>query len=85
MEVEHDEGTDEYENETKRLEIVSTCLMAGNDLQMTQGACSVLEEYGVRHELTSTGVALVITALAARNSISLYHMHLVYDTVSFVG
>jgi hypothetical protein len=37
LEVEHDEGTDEYENETKRLEIVSRCLMVGNDLQMIQG------------------------------------------------
>jgi len=37
LEVHHDEGTDEYEIETKRLEIVSRCLMAGNDLQMIQG------------------------------------------------
>ncbi|KAI1374998.1 hypothetical protein F4677DRAFT_424271 [Hypoxylon crocopeplum] len=32
-----------------------------------------------------TGVALIITALTAGDDIDLYHLHLVYDTVSFVG
>jgi hypothetical protein len=55
LEVEHDEGTDEYENETARLSIVSKCLMAGNDLQMTQGTALVvtgligLKEYSLYH------------------------------------
>ncbi|KAI0834777.1 hypothetical protein F5Y06DRAFT_277850 [Hypoxylon sp. FL0890] len=32
-----------------------------------------------------TGVALIITALSNVKEIDLYHLHLVYDTVSFVG
>ncbi|KAI1143796.1 hypothetical protein F5Y05DRAFT_6593 [Hypoxylon sp. FL0543] len=32
-----------------------------------------------------TGVALLITALSNGKEIDLYHLHLVYDTVSFVG
>ncbi|KAI2471975.1 hypothetical protein F4781DRAFT_420281 [Annulohypoxylon bovei var. microspora] len=32
-----------------------------------------------------TGVALVITAISNAKNIDLYHLHLVYDTVSFVG
>ncbi|KAI1393671.1 uncharacterized protein F4822DRAFT_20491 [Hypoxylon trugodes] len=32
-----------------------------------------------------TGVALIITALSKGTEIDLYHLHLVFDTVSFVG
>ncbi|KAI2630772.1 hypothetical protein GGR54DRAFT_169358 [Hypoxylon sp. NC1633] len=32
-----------------------------------------------------TGVALIITVLSDSNTVDLYHLHLVYDTVSFVG
>ncbi|OTA95836.1 hypothetical protein M434DRAFT_68708, partial [Hypoxylon sp. CO27-5] len=32
-----------------------------------------------------TGIALIITALTSGEEIDLYHLHLVYDTVSFVG
>ncbi|KAI1096352.1 hypothetical protein F5B19DRAFT_143170 [Rostrohypoxylon terebratum] len=32
-----------------------------------------------------TGVALIITAISSAGEIDLYHLHLVFDTVSFVG
>ncbi|OTB08007.1 hypothetical protein M426DRAFT_317511 [Hypoxylon sp. CI-4A] len=32
-----------------------------------------------------TGIALITTTLASASDIDLYHLHLVYDTVSFVG
>ncbi|KAI2639766.1 hypothetical protein GGS26DRAFT_541545 [Hypomontagnella submonticulosa] len=32
-----------------------------------------------------TGIALIITALTQGNALDLYHLHLVFDTVSFVG
>ncbi|KAI1212887.1 uncharacterized protein F4807DRAFT_303704 [Annulohypoxylon truncatum] len=32
-----------------------------------------------------TGIALIITAVSNAKSIDLYHLHLVFDTVSFVG
>ncbi|KAI1340346.1 hypothetical protein F5Y15DRAFT_415234 [Xylariaceae sp. FL0016] len=67
LEVRHDEGTAEHESEKKRLEIVSSMLMVGNDIQMI------------------TGNALIITALSELPIIDIYHLRLVFDTVSFVG
>ncbi|KAK5654710.1 hypothetical protein OQA88_7034 [Cercophora sp. LCS_1] len=32
-----------------------------------------------------TGIALIITGLASAGDVNLYHLHLIYDTVSFVG
>ncbi|KAI1450904.1 hypothetical protein F5Y02DRAFT_7174 [Annulohypoxylon stygium] len=32
-----------------------------------------------------TGIALIITAISSAEEIDLYHLHLVFDTVSFVG
>jgi len=68
LELAHEEGSEEFETEKKRLTLVSELLMVGNDIQML------------------TGAALIITAFASWNDgISLYHLHLIYDTASFVG
>lgn len=58
--------------------------MVGNDLQMTQGESCLCRE-SLCNELMHKGVALVITGLSSSYTMSLYHLHLVYDTVSFVG
>ena len=83
LEVQSDEGTEEHKLETKRLEIVSRCLMAGNDLQMVQGK-RVYASF-VASTDTSKGTALIITGLSSSYTMSLYHLHLVYDTVSCVA
>jgi len=31
------------------------------------------------------GIALLVSAFAVHKTIDIYHLHLVYDTVSFVG
>ncbi|KAH8886552.1 hypothetical protein GQ53DRAFT_596466, partial [Thozetella sp. PMI_491] len=67
LEVEHEEGTHEFASEKKRLDIVLSMLMVGNDIQML------------------TGTALLVTTFTAGSHADLYHLHLVYDTVSFVG
>ncbi|KAH8205600.1 hypothetical protein TruAng_000306 [Truncatella angustata] len=64
---------EEHEAEKKRLKLVSDILMVGNDVQML------------------TGIALLITAFSQygmagdEDRIDLYHLHLIFDTVSFVG
>ncbi|CAK7217696.1 hypothetical protein SBRCBS47491_003258 [Sporothrix bragantina] len=63
----HEDGSDEHEIETKRLEMVQDILMIGNDIQMM------------------TGVALMVSVFTSYKKMDIYHFHLIYDIVCFVG
>lgn len=90
LDVRHEEGSAEHAIETKRLEAVSDILMIGNDIQMMTGPFSpaglrVLLVVAVSLTRFSAGIALMITAFVVSKNIDLYHLHMIYDTVSFVG
>ncbi|KAH8681589.1 hypothetical protein BX600DRAFT_26849 [Xylariales sp. PMI_506] len=66
-------GTKEHARDQERLRLIADLLMVGSDIQML------------------TGISLFFTIFSLYNSsnpdtnIDLYHLHLVYDTVSFVA
>ncbi|KAH8881018.1 hypothetical protein GQ53DRAFT_624164, partial [Thozetella sp. PMI_491] len=67
LDVRHNEGTEEYKIQIRRLTTFSKLLMVGNDFQML------------------LGIAYMITSWTKQAQIGLYHLRLVFDTVSFVG
>lgn len=91
LELKHQEGSLEHMIESKRLEFVSDVLMVGNDIQMLTGMnwlASLTERSlgeGKRWTNNAPGIAYMVTAFTFVKTIDLYHLHLMYDTVSFVG
>lgn len=86
--MKHPEGTADHKAEKKRLELVSDMLMVGNDIQMLTGINTSLTSASSWCRPVSyarLGISLIITCFAVRQTIDLYHLHLVYDVVSFVG
>lgn len=90
LNFQYEDGTKEHEAEKKRLKLVSDILMVGNDVQMLTGKAA---DYTPCKTITDlfTGISLLITVFSlygtsgSENRIDLYHLHLVFDTVSFVG
>jgi hypothetical protein len=60
-------------------------LLAGNDIQVVAGNLIA----GLLHDMILTkvfiGIALLISALVEIKTLSFYHQHIIYDTVSFVA
>jgi hypothetical protein len=70
---------------TRRLKYANKVLLAGNDAQAFIGNLPLLLSAGYAVELTIfLGIALLNSALVQWKTLSLYHMHILYDTISLV-
>jgi hypothetical protein len=78
-----EQSEDDVTPTTRRLEFANRILVSGSDAQTFTGG-SVQTEFSKRTRLTHSGIALLISALVQSKNLSLYHMHILYDTNSLV-
>jgi hypothetical protein len=66
-----------------QLDVVENTLESISEVQLFNGTLLLA---GITYTLLNgPGLALLIAAIFQRNSLSLYHMHIVYDTVNFTA
>ena len=73
--------------EEKVQELICKVLLVASDAQTLAGMlCSVtlcVQREFVPLLISVLGVALIITAMVQHRSLSLYHLHIIYDTINF--
>ena len=73
--------------EEKKQELICKVLLVASDAQtMTGMLCSGpvrVQQTCVPLLILVLGIALIITAMAQHKSLSLYHLHIIYDTINF--
>lgn len=66
----------------KTRDIIDGILLSANDTQTLNGMSLNVQ---CIHKLSIVGIALLISGLSQIKILDLYHLHILYDTVSFTG
>jgi hypothetical protein len=75
---------DEITPTTRRLDCANKILLAGSDSQSFAGKLNSRWSLFSIYTVTLPGIALLISALIQSKTLTFYHMHIIYDTISLV-